>query len=248
MDRTVGAETPVRPDAGDAFLSWVDDAPVADGRRAREWGDLLVVADGEAYELRHRADRGRPRADLVDRDPATFRGFVRSDDDGRYRPFAGERSLPTGWVMPGLDDPILLRAVASAYPAGIEEWADDADPVPYREVAARQTGIYERVANLSRAELTDVTAAVCGNCAKRRTWDETADDTLPVDRGAGDLPCREPCSFLVAAAREVLVDEPPDEQPPEQPAADVPPGDLTDPANRYRVRYRRAGGNPTTHR
>ncbi|MFC7172303.1 hypothetical protein ACFQL0_00740 [Haloplanus litoreus] len=115
-------------------------------------------------------------------------------------------------------------------------------------MAARQTGIYERISTLSREELIDVTGAVCGNCAKRREWDETGDDTLPVDRGEGTLPCREPCSFLVAAAREVLVDEPPDEQPPEQPAADVPPGDLTDPANRYRVRYRRARGTPPTHR
>ncbi|WP_251344377.1 DR2241 family protein [Haloplanus halophilus] len=226
----------------------MDAAPATDGRRTREWGDLLVVADG-AYELRHRSDRGVPRSDLSARDPASFRGFVRSDDDGRYRPFAGERSLPTGWVLSDLDGRELLRAVAAVYPAAVEEWADDADPVPYREVAARQTGIYERVSNLSREQLIDVTEAVCGNCAKRREWDERAGDALPVDRGEGPLPCREPCSFLVAAAREVLVDEPPEEQPPEQPAADVPPGDLTDPANRYRVRYRRAGGtHTTTHR
>jgi sirohydrochlorin cobaltochelatase len=115
-------------------------------------------------------------------------------------------------------------------------------------VAVRQTGIYERVSNLSREELIDVTAAVCGNCAKRRDWDETREDSLPVDRGDGAVPCREPCSFHVAAAREVLVDEPP-ESTPDHPDADVPPGDLTDPANRYRVRYRRAGGtHTTTHR
>ncbi|GAB6861022.1 hypothetical protein JCM17092_11110 [Haloplanus litoreus] len=249
VNRDAGRETPVRPDAADDFLSWLDAAPADGDRRAREWGDLLVAVDGEGgYELRHRADRGSRRTTLDDRDPATARGFVRRDDDGRYRPFAGERSLPTGWVVAGLDDRALLRAVAAVYPAAVEEWADDASSVPYREVAARQTGIYERISTLSREELIDVTGAVCGNCAKRREWDETGDDTLPVDRGEGTLPCREPCSFLVAAAREVLVDEPPDEQPPEQPAADVPPGDLTDPANRYRVRYRRARGTPPTHR
>ncbi|MFB6194833.1 MAG: DR2241 family protein [Haloplanus sp.] len=198
------------------------------------------------YELRHRADRGVPETALTERGLDGFRSFVRTDDDGRYRPFAGEQSLPTGWVLSGLDAGDLLRAVATVYPASVETWADDPDPVPYREVAVRQTGIYERVSNLSREALIDVTSAVCGNCAKRRTWDESEDDALPVDRGDGALPCREPCSFLVAAAREVLVDEPPDEQPPNHPDADVPPGDLTDPANRYRVRYRRAGGVPDT--
>ncbi|MFB6101630.1 MAG: DR2241 family protein [Haloplanus sp.] len=232
----------MRPDAGDAFLSWLDAAPAEGGRRLREWGDLVVTVADDGYALRHRADRGVPRRELTV--PDDFRAFVRAADDGRYRPFAGEQSLPTGWVLSQLDATGLLRAVATLYPAAVETWADDPEPVPYREVAARQTGIYERVSNLSREELTDVTAAVCGNCAKRREWDEHEGDQLPVDRGGGSLPCREPCSFLVAAAREVLVDEPPDEQPPNHPDADVPPGDLTDPANRYRVRYRRVGGSP----
>nr|WP_283102304.1 DR2241 family protein [Haloplanus sp. XH21] len=227
-------------------MSWLDSAPGEGGHRVREWGDLVVAATETGYELRHRADRGVPRTALADRDPDDFRAFVRADDDGRYRPFAGEQSLPTGWVLSGLDRTALLRALATVYPASVETWADDPNPVSYREVATRQTGIYERVANLSREELVDVTEAVCGNCAKRRDWDEHADDRLPVDRGDGALPCREPCSFLVAAAREVLVDEPPDEQAPDYPDADVPPGDLTDPGNRYRVRYRRARGVPDT--
>jgi sirohydrochlorin cobaltochelatase len=250
LERDAGDSTPVRPDAGEAFLSWVDDAPAEGARRHREWGDLLVVADGGEYELRHRTDRGAPRAALEDRDADTFRGFVRTDDDGRYRPFAGERSLPTGWVIDGLDDRTLLCAVAAVYPTGIEAWADDATPVPFREVASRQTGIYERVSALSREELIGVTEAVCGDCAKRREWDETHGDDLPVDRGEGALPCREPCSFLVAAAREMLAADPPpgsstSDADAEADAdidadADVSPGDLTDPANRYRRRYRRA--------
>jgi sirohydrochlorin cobaltochelatase len=135
-----------------------------------------------------------------------------------------------------LDATDLLRAVATVYPAAVETWADAPDPVPFREVAARQTGIYERVAELPDAALADLTAAVCDNCAKRRTWDARDGD----DRAADAPPCREPCSFLVAAAREVLVDEPPADPAPDRPDADVPPGDLTEPGNRYRVRYRRA--------
>jgi len=238
IDHTVETETPVRPDAGEAFRSWVDDAP------ARAWGDLSIRHADAGYELRHRTDRDAARAALERRAPDGFREFVRTDDDGRYRPFAGEQSLPTGWVLTDLDAAGLLRAVSTVYPAAVETWHDDPEAVPYRETAARQTGIYERVSNLSREELVDVTTAVCGNCAKRRDWDESDDDSLPVERGEGELPCREPCSFLVAAAREVLVDEPTDEQAPDHPDSDVPPGDLTDPANRYRVRYRQARDAP----
>ncbi|WP_435068070.1 CbiX/SirB N-terminal domain-containing protein [Haloplanus sp. C73] len=240
IDHTAPETAPVRPDAADAFVSWVDSATT------REWGELAVTHTDAGYALRHHADADASREALSTRDLDEFRSFARSDDDGRYRPFAGEESLPTGWTLDGLDADGLCRAVAAVYPAAIETWHDDPDAVPYREVAARQTGIYERVSNLSREGLIDVTTAVCGNCAKRRDWDESADDSLPVERGAGELPCREPCSFLVAAAREMLVDEPldPDEQAPDHPDADVPPGDLTDPANRYRVRYRQARGAP----
>jgi sirohydrochlorin cobaltochelatase len=245
LDRTA-TDTPVRPDAADDFLSWVGDAPATDGG-AREWGELLVAEREGGYALRHRADRGQSSAALDDpREAAAndgvppFRSFVRSGDDGRYRPFAGERSLPTGWALAGLDATAFLRAVATVYPAAIETWADDPDPVPYREIAARQTGIYERVSNLDRPDLTALAEAVCGNCAKRRDWDGSEGDTLPAARDEAVLPCREPCSFLVAGAREVLVDEPPEETPPNEPDSSVPPGDMTDPANRYRVRYRRA--------
>mgnify|MGYP000168040844 CR=1 FL=1 len=238
VDATADAPTPVRPDAADAFTEWVDDAPT------RRWGDLSITHAGGGYELRHRTDHDTPSDALDTHTLDGFREFVRTDDDGRYRPFAGERSLPTGWVLTDLDTTSLLRTVSTVYPAAVETWHDDPAPVPYREIAARQTGIYGRVSNLSHEALTDVTTAVCGDCAKRREWDETADDSLPVERGDGALPCREPCSFLVAAAREVLIDEPVDGQAPDHPDADVPPGDLTDPANRYRVRYRRARDAP----
>jgi sirohydrochlorin cobaltochelatase len=239
LDRST-TDAPVRPDAGDAFLSWVE----ATGRR--EWGELHVAADGEGYALSHRADRDTASAALDTPDSvAALRDRIRTADDGHYRPFSGERSLPTGWGFDGLGRVELLRAVATVYPASVETWADDPDPVPYRETATRQSGIYERTVALSRADLAATTEAVCGDCAKRRDWDERREDSLPVDRGDGHLPCREPCSFLVAAAREML-DEPPDEQPPDRPDDGVPPGDLTDPANRYRVRYRRACETPPT--
>ncbi|WEL18939.1 Sirohydrochlorin cobaltochelatase [Halorhabdus sp. SVX81] len=255
LDRDVEQDQPVRPDAAEAFLSWLDAAPADGDRRRREWGDLIVsVADG-AYELRHRDDRDASPAALTEQEPETFRWYARTDGAGRFRPFAGERSLPTGWVLPDLDATGLLRAVAAVYPAGIETWADDPDPVAFRDVAARQTGMYAGVSELSSTELDDLTTAVCGNCAKRRTWDEDGEggaerlsaDAVegsepPADGGESELPCREPCSFLIAAAREVRSGDEFDEQPLDQPETDVPPGDLSQPSNRYRIRYREVRG------
>jgi len=253
LDRDAG-ETAVRPDAAEAFRSWIDRSLAEGDTRGQEWGDLLVTGDGDTYELRHRADRDADRGALTERDPDTFGRFVRSDDDGRFRPFGGERSLPTGWVLPDLGPENLLAAIAAVYPGAIETWADDPDPVPFREVAARQTGIYAGVSDLSDGALDDLTTAVCGNCARRREWTENGDPDSAADRGVDESPasdgteppCREPCSFLIAAAREILETDHAGEQRSDHPDADVPPGDLTDPDNRYRVRYRRARGTEST--
>jgi sirohydrochlorin cobaltochelatase len=130
--------------------------------------------------------------------------------------------------------------------------------VPFRAVADRQTGIYDCVSDCSRAEVSGAVEATCGNCAKRRAWNaEGAPAEGCADDSAEDAPpCREPCSFLVAAAREfhhheggaAESDAPHREastaERPTESDPTVPRGDLTDPANLYRVKYRRARGGP----
>jgi len=268
----------VREDAADAFVSWVEQTrdessdSAHDSRESRVWGELAVGrADGgtesdhpptRSYHLRHRSDRDAPASDLESLAVGDLREEVRYADDGRYRPFSGEETLPSGWVCADLDREEFLRAVSTVYPAGVEHWAaersGDLDPVPFRAVADRQTGIYECVSDCSPAEVSGTIAAACGNCAKRRAWD--AEDEPPESAGAdsagsgGDsLPCREPCSFLVAAAREFHQHEGRDATSGDEASGDestadrptesdpsVPRGDATDPANVYRVRYRRA--------
>ena len=247
-------DSPVRADDGASFLEWVEDAPLGPrGLPEREWGEL-VVADGDddGYELRHRDDRDAPADELESATLADQRELFRYDERGRYRPFAGERSLPTGWTLDGLDADDLLTAVATAYPVAVENWAlersGDLDAVSFDAVADRQTGIYDCVSELSREQLERTVEACCGDCAKRRAWDANDGGGASRSQDAGDaaVPCREPCSFLVAAAREFLRyeddtaaetfdDESHDDR------TDVPRGDLTAPANRYRVRYREAG-------
>nr|WP_135853394.1 CbiX/SirB N-terminal domain-containing protein [Halorussus salinus] len=261
----------VRQRAADTFVSWVEQAGAESSHAAREsrkcrnsrvWGELAVGAtDGEtesdrpgnrSYHLRHRSDRGVPASDLESLAVGDLREEVRYADDGRYRPFSGEETLPTGWVCAGLDREEFLHAVSTVYPAGVEHWAaeraGDLDPVPFRAVADRQTGIYDCVSDCSPAEVSGTIDAACGNCAKRRAWDAegVSPESASADSagtGGDSLPCREPCSFLVAAAREFHQHEDPEASTSDRPTESdpsVPRGDATDPANVYRVRYRRA--------
>jgi len=261
-DASAGAEPPrpVREAAGGSFVSWVEDAASDPADAAtRVWGELSIASTEEGYDLRHRDDRGTPVADLDALALGDLRERIRYADDGRYRPFAGEATLPTGWLLSGLGENGLLRAAATVYPAGVEHWAaeraGDLDAVSFRAVAERQTGIYDCVAELAREELSRTVEACCGNCSKRREWAETEgeeaeslDCSGASDPGEDAIPCREPCSFLVAAAREFLhhevdsTDRSTDESQTDRPDTTVPRGDPTDPENLYRVRYRRARG------
>ncbi|NHN60541.1 CbiX/SirB N-terminal domain-containing protein [Halorussus rarus] len=255
VEATAETDRPVRADAAAAFLDWVQSAGDAsdDEGETRVWGELAVTATGEGYDLRHRDDRGTPAVDLDARSVGDLRETVRFAEDGRYRPFAGEASLPTGWGLSGLDREGLLRAAATVYPAGVEHWAadraGDLDTVPFRAVADRQTGIYECVGDCTPAEMAGAVEACCGNCAKRREWDAddaeagTSDARDSPTGDGGAIPCREPCSFLVAAAREFHLHEGEPTASGEADATEPDPtvsrGDLTDPANVYRARYRR---------
>ncbi|WP_423751744.1 hypothetical protein [Salinirarus marinus] len=128
----------------------------------------------------------------------------------------------------------------------MEHWARERegrlDVTHFRETAARQTGIYDVVSELDGDDLRATVEACCGACAKRRAWEEDDANDVPADDESTDeIPCRAPCSFFVAAAREIVADEQPHDRPDADPSAD--PGDLTNPANPYRVRYRRALGH-----
>jgi sirohydrochlorin cobaltochelatase len=269
----------VRQQAGETFVSWVEQAGDESGDAARgfrdfpnfrDWGELALGATAEetesdrprnrSYHLRHRSDRDAPASDLESVSVGGLREELRYADDGRYRPFSGEETLPTGWVCAGLDREEFLRAVSTVYPAGVERWAadraGDLDPVPFRAVADRQTGIYDCVSDCSPEEVSGTIEAACGNCAKRRAWGSEGESPEAKFDEETALPCREPCSFLVAAAREFhqhegeaaggdatsgdaerdasTADRPTESDP------SVPRGDATDPANVYRVRYRRA--------
>ncbi|MHC3438160.1 hypothetical protein ACYJ1Y_08635 [Natrialbaceae archaeon A-gly3] len=112
----------------------------------------------------------------------------------------------------------------------------------YAETARRQTGIYAGVEELSGETLDCGATAVCGDCVKRRVWDEDDGRAIDADRGDGSIPCREPCSFFVAAARAFLEFEDGETgtESHDHDGEEARPGVFEEPTNHYRRRYLRA--------
>jgi hypothetical protein len=273
------------PQAGDRwdFLRWLEGAE-GRGVRARygdladgvtePWGELAIRVSldgdgGRTYSVCHVEDSGTDRgvADLdVHADPRAAREIARCDERGRYRPLKPAPTLPRGWRIAELDAHELIETVEAFYPATIANWhrerRDELDVTHWRETAGRQTGIYEVVSELPDEAVDWMAEACCvdSQCLKRRRWDRTADDHLDVPRGEGAFPCREPCSLVVAAARQWATLETEERRTYEfelslsernQLAAlldavadgrvdDVREADVADGANRYRARYLRA--------
>ena len=265
-----------------AFLRWLEDADdhaptarreVLVGGVTATWGQLRVtvtpVEGGRrAYEVRHVADADERVEELaVHTDPGDMLEVRRTAADGSYRPLSTAPTLRPGWVFVDLDPVEVVETVEHCYPATVANWhrerEGDLDVTHWREAAERQTGIYDLVDELEGDAVAALAGACCvdSRCLKRRVWDEEddADDNLDVSSGEGVFPCREPCSLVVAAAREFVRDEREDaeavplELEPRERAqlrrlldaaadgevADIAVGDLPDPANPLRLRYLR---------
>ena len=277
----------VAPQADDrwAFLRYLeraDDLAVPeryaelDGSLVRTWGQLRVEVtvdeDGRRrYDLRHAEDADAPAAGLTDHeDPLDAREIAKRDDRERYRPLKTAPTLRTGWRYPDLGPAELVRAVDFFYPASVANWyrerKGDLDVSHWRETVERQTGIYGVVRTWDRGEghehVDRVAEACCvdSQCLKRREWDLDGEHPLDVPRGDGAFPCREPCSLLIAAAREWTklereetrtyeLELTPSEREQIEGIVDavaegrideIREADVDDGANRYRARYLRA--------
>jgi hypothetical protein len=274
-----------RPAVETAFLRWLEgagDRAVPDRYEAlvegitASWGELAIECrlgdDGHrTYAVRHEDDAGRSFDDLEPyTDPLDARDLVKHDDRGRYRPLKTAPTLPTGWAFVGLDGRSLVRTVDVVYPATVTNWhlerENELDVSHWRDTMERQTGIYGVIETWDRREghehVNWVAEACCvdSQCLKRREWEYDDDTDLDVDGGDGAFPCREPCSLVVAAARqwtklegersrtyefeltpsekeqiEEIIDAAADGE-----ADDIREADVYDGANRYRTRFLRA--------
>lgn len=211
----------------EAFIEWVEE------EGSRTWGELIVRSVEDGYELRKASDIGKSELESYNVDDVSE--IAKFDNEDNYRPLKGEKSLASGWVLKGLSEAELARAVNNIYPSGITNWYlkqnDRLDITSWEETADRQTGIYEVVEELEGEKLECAVEAVCGNCVRNCEW---MGDNMEV---TSRIPCREACSFFIAAAREfVHVNEEPVTSPPE-PSDSVRRGRFSNPANIYRVRY-----------
>ncbi|AXR81729.1 DR2241 family protein [Natrarchaeobaculum sulfurireducens] len=242
----------------------------------RQWGQLSITTrfvdgstpDGErVYDLGH--------VDDADTDPETLeecpgfraaREIARFDENDRYRPLKTAPTLRSGWTCIGLSGAQLVETVDAFYPSTIANWhrerCGELDIDHWNEAAARQTGIYNVVDELPREAVNWMAKACCvdSQCLRRREWQYADGDDLAVPGGDGQFPCREPCSLVIAAAREwtdlesdperryelelterefvqlsTLIDAVADDR-----LGEIREVDFADGANRYRARYLRA--------
>jgi len=263
-----------------AFCQWLelaDEHPVPDRYAAlesgvdREWGQLKITTtlseDGTRhYEVRHVDDSDAEAAALTTHtDPFDARDIGTLDADGRYRPLRTAPSLDTGWIFPDLAADEVYEAVEAFYPATVVNWyrerRGELDIDHWRDEQDRQSGIYNLITVLPD-EAVDWAAAACcddSQCLKRREWQLSEDEPLAAEGGDGVLPCREPCSMVVAAGRQWAKLEREDTQtyefeltPTEKEQLeeiidavaddeldDIREADVKNGANRYRVRYLR---------
>ena len=161
-----------------------------------------------------------------------LREHVRLDDDGRYRPLSGARTMPGGWRV-SLPVNLTEAAIEAVYPQALlhqEQAAQGAlRVVPFEDVVARQRGRYRIAGELDDDGRERARDVLCGRCVRTPVWaDATASE--------GAIPCPEPCSVMVALCREAALwqKEPPE---PVEPDASVAFADFPTPGNAIRETY-----------
>lgn len=264
-EKRAGEDLLTVPDRYEALRDGVD----------RQWGQLSITTrldgsvpgGGRVYDLSHVDDADADPADLEEcRTHQGVREIVRFDENDRYRPLKTAPTLRSGWAFIGLSGAQLVETVDAFYPATIANWhrerRGDLDVDHWRETAERQTGIYDVVDDLSREAVDWMVESCCvdSQCLRRREWQYADGDDLAVPGGDGQFPCREPCSLVIAAAREwtdlesdperryelevtereltqlsTLIDAVADDR-----LEEIREADFADGANRYRARYLRA--------
>ena len=237
----------VRNDAENWFVGWLeggDETDIHPAGQRRSWGQLSLTVRDDGYDVRHEDDIRKHTDELNAYDDLKDALHIaKFDDEGEYRPMRGETTLPTGWVFPSLDAEGLVEVVRRIYPASVEnaylERSGELDVTNWEETAGRQTGMYADVDELTGDSLRRATDALCASrCVKRREWEESGDRTVDSE-SEGDFPCREACSLFVSGAREFVKQERGEVEGEFSASDGEEPrrGELSNPANEYRVRY-----------
>lgn len=191
----------------EAFSAWVSEEP-----GDRVFAQVVIRRSGPdgGYELCHTEDAARVYEELrIHEDPRQAREIAKLTEAGEYRPLKSAPNLRRGWILRVPDERGLSTVMQYLYPSAVVHWyLDRIGELPvtsYRETAARQTGIYQRVQSLSDTGVKKAARACCEDdvCLKRTLWDVDSETPLEMHRGEGAIPCPEPCSVFVSFARRI---------------------------------------------
>lgn len=188
-------------------------------------GQVSIKREGAGFSLTHQDDVERD--DLsVSGDPEEANEISKFDDAGNYRPLKSAPNLRRGWRLVVADVEQLRLALDLLYPAMLGALlaceGKRLRPVPFRETANRQTGMYQSVRKITDAQADELIGDFCrsdGNCLKTILWQidsgrplttlppEKFDPTVNQTRTpapAIPLLCSEACGLLISAARDVV--------------------------------------------
>lgn len=194
----------VAEESREAFAAWVGER----SGEGRVFGQVLVELREPGYEVRHVEDAGLDGLEAF-REPVAAREIARLTESGEHRPLKSAPNLRRGWKLRLADAKALVSAMNYLYPAGVVHWhlhrEGKLETTSFRENAARQSGMYERVRHLSDEAAQNAARACCEDevCLKRTLWDLDEGTPLEAERGGGEIPCPEPCSVFVSFARRI---------------------------------------------
>ena len=199
-------------------------------RREFALGEVRVAFRAGRVELSgpRRGAEPVPLAPTVE----ALRQHVRDDDDGRYRPLSGARTMPGGWRV-SLPESLAEAAIEAVYPQALLHQCQAAKGtlrvVAFEEVIARQRGRYRVAGELDAEGRQQASAVLCGGCVRTPVWTaETATDD--------GILCPEPCSVMIALCREAALWQ--REAPaPATPNTEVAYADFAAPGNEIREAY-----------
>jgi sirohydrochlorin cobaltochelatase len=178
---------PVPGSAWDSFPSVGRDALIEAVRAAGwiEFGQLTLSLhevrpteldfDGEIFEFDS---------------PAALRSHVRRDP---FRPLATSTDLPRNWIARVGKRAEIHAIVETVYPGAVADWAARGTlaVTSLGTLAARQTGMYQGIGQLSPHLRADLVRDVCGACVRQPTWHNGIREPIP---------CPEACNWWMTRA------------------------------------------------
>ena len=192
-------------------------------------GQIAIRRTDHNFALSHRDDASQ--WDLRDYAAEDAIEIAKFDDAGNFRPLKTAPNLRHGWRILAPDLAATISVIDAIYPGRLAVWrvwrSGQLLPTPWRQMLARQSGIYRVAAKISDTQSDNLIGNFChsdGGCLRTILWKRddsgaTASTKLPLDkfdpeydqtgqgRTAIPLLCQEACNLLVAAARKVAKGE-----------------------------------------